>query len=121
MRDKVQDATLLLPLEPIEFSPRRKSHIGKSTVLAIAPAKWEWFEGLEGDHMEEHLLKIKRAFARNFLEKILQIYPNIIEHIDHIEVLPPFWHRDTLGKYKAGVYGLHHNDARYDDAKLIAR
>ena len=59
--------------------------------------------------------------ARITLEKIQQIYPGIAGHIDHVEVLPPFWHRDTLGKYKAGVYGLHHDVARYDDPKLIAR
>ena len=70
---------------------------------------------------QQHYDTIKKGYARITLEKILQIYPGITGHIDHVEVLPPFWHRDTLGKYKAGVYGLHHDVARYDDPKLIAR
>ena len=102
----------------------------------MTPANWEWFKKFEHGHMDkanqsfslpkyakerEHIEKIKRAFARSMLEKILQIYPNIVGHIDHVEVLLPFWHKETLGKHNAGVYGLHHDMTRYDDPKLIAR
>ena len=97
---------------------RSENHVGKSTLSAMIPANWEWFEefiNAPEDQRSPKYEKIKMAFGKKVMDKVLNLYPRLRDHVEHIEFKTPLNHFDCLGKHKGGIYGLRPNMARFDD------
>ena len=97
---------------------RYPKHVGKSTVTAMTPVNWEWFEEFKNglnDPKCPKFEKIKNAFGNKIMEKFLDLYPLLRGHVMHTEFYTPLSHVKHLGKHKGAMYGLRYDMAHFDD------
>ena len=107
-----QDVPLLFISFPSEKDPNWNLHPerrGKSTVAIITMGKWEWFEAWKdqplkrrGDSYDE----IKGTLGQRMIDQTCELYPQIRDYIDYVEVGTPVTNNHYIGATRGEIYGL---------------
>ncbi|XP_046380496.2 all-trans-retinol 13,14-reductase-like [Haliotis rufescens] len=84
---------------------------GKSVVLLITIAKWEWFsEWKEGRdrHRGERYEELKMAIGRQMWKQTVSLFPNLDGQLEYMEVGTPVTNKHYLGAPLGEMYGMNH-------------
>nr|XP_020667764.1 all-trans-retinol 13,14-reductase [Pogona vitticeps] len=92
-----------------------KRYPGKSTLIVLAVAKYEWFE----EWKEEKVTKrgteyesLKNTFVDNMMDTILKFYPQIKDRIEYISAGTPLTNSHYIGSPRGEMYGAEHSISR---------
>ena len=130
--NKDVDEALLEPLPEIAIGSnsakdpyweRNPNHVGKSTISAMIPANWDWFDEFKNAPKDERgskYEKIKMSFGNKIMEKIFDLHPQLRGRVEYTEFQTPLSHADHLGKHKGGIYGLRPDMPRYQDPGICS-
>nr|KAG5704661.1 hypothetical protein BaRGS_025303 [Batillaria attramentaria] len=121
-------ATAPLPLCYISFPSAKdptweQRHPGKTSVLVITLAKWEWFEAWQNErlrHRGERYEGIKDSLGTNMWQVCCQLFPQLEGKKDYMEVGTPVSNKYYLGAPMGEMYGLDQGMARFDP-EVIAK
>ncbi|KAL5257799.1 hypothetical protein ACHWQZ_G012661 [Mnemiopsis leidyi] len=115
-----KEVPLLFISFPSEKDPNWNNHPerrGKSTVAIVTFAQWKWFEAWEdkplkrrGDDYE----RAKKLIGQRMIEQTCQLYPQIEDCIDYIDIGTPVTNNHYISSTKGEIYGLDHNVGRFD-------
>ncbi|KAK3882468.1 hypothetical protein Pcinc_013175 [Petrolisthes cinctipes] len=111
------DVPLLFISFPSTKDPEwEKRYPGKTTmvIVTLMPYKWveEWAHARvmkRGDEYEY----IKKTFGHKAVEQACQLYPDIKDHIDYVNIGTPVSNRHYLGSPQGEIYGLDHTSDRF--------
>lgn len=113
------DVPLLFISFPSAKDPEWDNHPGrkdKSTVAIITLANWEWFQEWQdcqvkrrGDDYDE----VKNTIGHAMIERTCQLYPQIRDKIDHIEIATPVTNKYYIAAPHGELYGLDHTLERF--------
>ena len=105
---------------PSAKDPNWKNHPGrenKSTCAIVTLANWDWYKKWEngtlkrrGDDYDE----IKKTIGHILIEQTCQLYPQIKDHIDFIDIGTPVTNKYYLGAPHGEIYGLDHTIERFE-------
>ncbi|XP_068277528.1 all-trans-retinol 13,14-reductase [Nyctibius grandis] len=97
-------------------------HPGKSTLVVVTFAKYEWFEEWKdkqvkkrGDDYEE----LKATFVDTIMQTVFKLYPRIEDRIEYISGATPLTNQHYIASPKGEMYGVNHSIARLQ-AEAIA-
>jgi len=85
---------------------------GKSNLLLLAEAQWEWFKDFDStrpspsSEREPGYLRIKQLWKDVFLERVYKYFPKTRGHVSHIEIGTPFSAEKFLNAPNGCSYGL---------------
>ena len=111
---------------PSAKDPNWKTHPGrenKATMAIVTLGSWEWYKQWEnlplkkrGDDYEE----FKKAIAQKMIDRCCDLFPQIKDHIDFVDVGSPVTHKTYIAAPHGEIYGLDHTIERMD-ASLTAK
>nr|XP_028564029.1 all-trans-retinol 13,14-reductase-like isoform X1 [Podarcis muralis] len=92
-----------------------KRYPGKSTLIVLAVAKYEWFE----EWKEEKVTKrgaeyeaFKNCFVDNIMETVLKFYPQIKDKIEYVSAGTPLTNKHYIASVQGELYGAEHSISR---------
>lgn len=91
-------------------------HKSQSTIQAIGPAQYAWFEEFENlNWMKrgEEYESLKLKFRDKMLNKLYEMLPQIKGHVVHAEVSSPLSTRHFTNYSQGEIYGLEHSPSRF--------
>ncbi|NWU73830.1 RETST reductase, partial [Pterocles burchelli] len=90
-------------------------HPGKSTLIVVTFAKYEWFEEWKdkqatkrGDDYED----LKKTFVDTIMRSVFKIYPRIEDRIEYISSGSPLTNQHYIASPKGEIYGIDHDITR---------
>eukprot|EP00735_Rhodelphis_limneticus_P004105 TRINITY_DN1565_c0_g1::TRINITY_DN1565_c0_g1_i1::g.28112::m.28112 TRINITY_DN1565_c0_g1::TRINITY_DN1565_c0_g1_i1::g.28112 ORF type:complete len:622 (+),score=202.41,sp/Q5BLE8/RETST_DANRE/38.16/1e-113,NAD_binding_8/PF13450.1/5.1e-12,DAO/PF01266.19/2e-05,DAO/PF01266.19/0.012,FAD_binding_2/PF00890.19/9e-07,Amino_oxidase/PF01593.19/0.00027,Amino_oxidase/PF01593.19/6.1e+02,Thi4/PF01946.12/0.00032,HI0933_like/PF03486.9/0.0063,HI0933_like/PF03486.9/1.7e+03,HI0933_like/PF03486.9/9.8e+02,FAD_binding_3/PF01 len=89
---------------------------GKSNVIIITEAKYEWFEkygGTETGKRDPEYTALKQKFQNILLEGLYKFYPQCRGKVDYVELATPLTNVFYLDTPQGSSYGLEHSPDRY--------
>lgn len=115
-----KEVPLLFISFPSAKDPNWKLHPGrenKATCAIVTLANWEWFKKFEttslrkrGDEYEE----LKNAIGHQMIEQATQLFPQIKNNIDYIEIGSPVTNKHYISQPHGEIYGLDHTKERFE-------
>ncbi len=110
-----------LPLVYVSFPSAkdpsfRERYPGRSTIDAIVPARYEWFEKWEGTRWMKRGADydaLKERFTKRILDAVFTKVPKLRGKIDVCELSTPVTTHHFAGHPRGELYGLDHTPARY--------
>jgi len=115
-----ENVPLLFVSFPSAKDPEWKNHPGrenKSTCAIVTLANWDWFKKWEdrpvkkrGDDYDE----VKKTIGEHMIEQTCQLFPQIRDHIDHIDIGTPVSNKYYIAQPHGEIYGLDHSAERFD-------
>lgn len=111
-----------LPLCYISFPSAKdptweQRHAGKSSVLVITLAQWEWFQTWQDErlrHRGERYEEMKDAIGTQMWNIVSQLFPQVDGKKDYMEVGTPVSNKYYLGAPMGEMYGLDQGKPRFD-------
>uniref|UniRef100_A0A670JW47 All-trans-retinol 13,14-reductase n=1 Tax=Podarcis muralis TaxID=64176 RepID=A0A670JW47_PODMU len=89
---------------------------GKSTLIVLTAAKYEWFE----EWKEEKVSKrgavyeaFKNSFVDNIMDTVLKVYPQIKDQIACVSAGTPLTNKHYIASPRGEMYGMNHSMARF--------
>ena len=120
------EVPLLFISFPSSKDPEWRNHPGRSdkaTCAIVTLASWEWFKEWKestvkkrGDDYEE----IKKSIGDQMIEQTCQLFPQLRDCIDFIDIGSPVTNTHYLGQPHGEIYGLDHSIERFDPL-LVSR
>ncbi|KAH0623217.1 hypothetical protein JD844_031283 [Phrynosoma platyrhinos] len=92
-----------------------KRHPGKSTLIILAVAKYEWFEEWKEEKVTKRGLayeSVKNSFVDSIMEIVFKVYPHIKNKIDHISAGTPVTNCHYIASPHGEMYGAEHSISR---------
>ncbi|KAJ7305093.1 hypothetical protein JRQ81_010926 [Phrynocephalus forsythii] len=92
-----------------------KRYPGKSTLIVLAIAKYEWFEEWKEEKVTRRGMEyesLKNSFVDNIMETILKFYPQIKDRIEYISAGTPLTNSHYIGSPRGEMYGAEHSISR---------
>lgn len=89
---------------------------GKGTVEVVGLAPYDWFSKWEGTRWKkrgEDYEALKAKLTKRLLEPLLEEYPQIEAHIEHMELSTPLSTKTFCNFEKGEIYGLEHTPKRF--------
>ena len=88
---------------------------GKGTVEVVGLAPYEWFAQWEGtlEKRGDDYEAFKAKLTKRLLEPLLDEYPQIEAHIEHMELSTPLSTKTFCNFDKGEIYGLEHTPKRF--------
>lgn len=118
------EAPLMFVSFPSVKDPNWAKHPGrehKSTCTIVTMSNWNWFskwadEPLKrrGDDYEE----IKKSIGERLIEQACELYPQMRNHIDFVEIGTPVTNKTYLAQPHGEIYGLDHTMERFHPMML---
>lgn len=90
---------------------------GKSTCAIITVTPYEWFEEWKNErvqHRGEAYTSFKTILGQKLWRQVCQLYPNLEDKLEYLEVGTPLSNQYYLESYRGEVYGLDHDVKRFD-------
>ena len=115
-----QKVPLLFLSFPSAKDPNWQLHPGrenKSTMALVTISKWEWFKAWQDRPLKrrgDDYDSLKKTIADTMIEQACQLYPQIKDHIDYIEIGTPVTNSHYLCQPHGEIYGLDHGYGRFD-------
>lgn len=94
----------------------KKDNPNKATIQALSVGNFDWFSEYEEKpwmKRGEEYEALKKQFEDSMLQKVLQFFPQIEEHIDVIEVSTPLSTKHFSNYQNGEIYGLEHTPERF--------
>ncbi|XP_046543995.1 all-trans-retinol 13,14-reductase-like [Haliotis rubra] len=88
---------------------------GKSVVLLITIAKWEWFSEWKDErlrHRGERYEDLKMTIGRKMWEQTVSLFPQLDGQLEYMEVGTPVSNLHYLGAPLGEMYGMDHRSER---------
>lgn len=118
------DVPLVFVSFPSAKDPKWSTHPGrenKSTCALVTLSNWEWFQKWanaplkkRGDDYDE----IKKTIGEKCIERACELYPQIRNHIDYVEIGSPATNNYYLAQPHGEIYGLDHSMERFQPMML---
>ncbi|KAK6190807.1 hypothetical protein SNE40_002594 [Patella caerulea] len=113
----VEDLPLLYISSPSAKDPSFPHRFpGKSVLLVITLAKYEWFEQWKDErikHRGDDYNAIKDRIGERIIQQCIGLYPKMENKVSLIKVGTPVTNNYYLGTTKGEMYGLNHNQTRF--------
>jgi len=93
--------------------PGRK---GKSTATIVTLANWDWFKQWQDKSVKkrgDEYTELKDCIGHQMIEQTCQLYPQLRDNIDYIEIGSPVTNKHYLGSPNGEIYGLDHSIERF--------
>ncbi len=101
----------------------RREHPGRSTLTAICPAPYSWFErwrGTDWKRRGEEYDAFKDELRQRLLDTVLEHFPAVAGRIEHQELSTPLSTEHFTAHHRGAAYGLAHTPARFEKPWLRA-
>jgi len=114
------DVPLMFISFPSAKDPEWDNHpgrAGKSTCAIVTLANWEWFKKFENEPIKkrsEDYEEMKNTIGHKMIEQTCQLYPQIRDCIDFIDIGSPVTNKYYIGQPHGEIYGLDHTIERFD-------
>ncbi|XP_053125727.1 all-trans-retinol 13,14-reductase [Hemicordylus capensis] len=92
-----------------------KRYPGKSTLIILAIARYEWFEEWKDKKVTKRgadYEDLKNSFVENLMETTLKFYPQIKDKIEHVSAGTPLTNQHYIGSPRGEMYGASHSISR---------
>jgi len=93
-----------------------QKHPGKSAVLMITLAKWEWFESWQKErlrHRGQSYEDLKNRIGDDMWRVVCNLFPQLEGKKDYMEVGTPVTNQHYLGQPAGEMYGLDQSASRF--------
>ncbi|XP_059690806.1 all-trans-retinol 13,14-reductase [Gavia stellata] len=97
-------------------------HPGKSTLVVVTFAKYEWFEewkdkqvNKRGDDYEE----LKKTFVDTIMQAVFKLYPRIEDRIEYISGGTPLTNQHYIASPRGEIYSVDHSIARLQAETIV--
>ena len=124
--ETVQDTPV--PLMFVSFpsakDPKWNLHAGrqsKSTCVIVTISNWAWFQDWQNKPLKkrgDEYDAVKKSIGQRLVDQACQLYPQIKDKIDYIEVGSPVTNKHYLAAPFGEIYGLDHGFDRFDPWNL---
>ncbi|XP_033926395.1 all-trans-retinol 13,14-reductase isoform X2 [Melopsittacus undulatus] len=98
-------------------------HPGKSTLVVVTFARYEWFEEWEdkqvhkrGDDYEE----LKQSFVDTIMRTVFKLYPRIEHRIEYLSSGTPLTNQHYIASPRGEFYGVNHDMTRLQAEAIAA-
>uniref|UniRef100_A0A8D0BB32 All-trans-retinol 13,14-reductase n=1 Tax=Salvator merianae TaxID=96440 RepID=A0A8D0BB32_SALMN len=88
---------------------------GKSTLICLAVAKYEWFEEWKDERTRKRGAEyedLKQSFVDSMMEAILKFYPQIKDKIEYVSAGTPLTNQHYIAAPRGETYGAQHSISR---------
>ncbi|XP_042327453.1 all-trans-retinol 13,14-reductase [Sceloporus undulatus] len=92
-----------------------KRYPGKSTLIILIVAKYEWFEEWKEEKVTKRGLEyesVKNSFVDSIMEMVLKVYPRIKDKIEHVSAGTPLTNCHYIASPQGEMYGAEHSISR---------
>jgi len=121
-REKAMDTEvpLLFISFPSAKDPEWTQHPGregKATCAIVTLANWEWFKSWENEPLKKRgddYDEVKKTIGDKMIEQVCQLFPQIRDKIDFIDIGSPVTNKTYLGQPHGEIYGLDHTRERFN-------
>jgi len=120
------DVPLLFISFPSTKDPEWDNHPGrkgKSTAAIVTLSNWDWFKDWKDKGVKKRgddYTEIKEAIGHQMIEQTCQLFPQLRDKIDYIEIGSPVTNTHYIGSPHGEIYGLDHTRERFEP-EMVAK
>jgi all-trans-retinol 13,14-reductase len=117
----IENPNIDIPLAYISFPSAKdplwhKERPHSATIQVICAAQYEWVKAWEATKWMkrgEEYLALKKDMEQRLLQKVLEVVPQIQDHIVHLELSTPLSTKHFSSHPQGEIYGLAHTPERF--------
>ncbi|AKF85569.1 hypothetical protein MFUL124B02_13655 [Myxococcus fulvus 124B02] len=129
LRAFTRDVSAPLPVVYLSSSSARdpswaRRHPGRSTLTALCPAPYDWFEKWEGTRWRRRGAEyddFKARLAERLLSVVLEQFPQLKGRVEYQELSTPLSTAHFAHRPRGSIYGLEHSPERFRQPWLRSR